>query len=293
MNTEKVDLHIHSAASDGTFRPDVLPALGRQAGLCAMALTDHDTVSGISSFLAAASSASIEAVAGVEISTAFLGREIHIVGLFINPECPELVDFLSGQRDLRNQRNQQMIAKLQNLGYDITLEELSAQAGGESVGRPHAAAILIRKGYFSHNQEVFDHCLKRGAAAYCPRQLPSPVDAIAVVHNAGGIAIWAHPLYSNKYARSHIRGVIRKLKPFGLDGIEVFYPGFTADQSSMLQELAGEYDLAISGGSDFHGDNIPAVKLGCGYGGLYVPESVLDGLKRCHRNKYEIQEIVR
>lgn len=296
MTIEKVDLHVHSSASDGTCAPADLPALARQAGLRAVALTDHDTVSGIAPFLEAGRKEGIEVIPGVEISTLFLGREVHIVGLFINPDCPSLLNFLTDLRTQRNQRNQQMVNKLQLLGYDISLEELQAQAGGESVGRPHAAAILIAKGYFSHNQEVFDRCLKRGAPAYCPRQLCSPTDAIAIIHQAGGIAIWAHPLYSNKYARSHIRSVIRKLKPAGLEAIEVSYPGFTPAQTQMLTELAAEQELAVSGGSDFHGDNIPAVKLGSGYGGLCVPYSVLANLKELHakistRQAFEIQTI--
>lgn len=283
MISERIDLHVHSSASDGTFLPAELPGLAAAAGLRAIALTDHDTVSGIKPFMAAAENTTLEGIPGVEISSGFMGREVHILGLFIDPDNADLQNFLTNIRGFRNQRNELMILKLQALGYEITMEELQAAAGGESIGRPHAAGILIQKGYFKRNQDVFDHCLKRGATAYCPRKLPGPASTIACIHRAGGVAIWAHPVYHNKFARSHVRGLIRRLKELGLDGIEAHYPGFTPAQHQMLLEFAGEYDLVVSGGSDFHGTNIPDIKLGSGYGGLAVPVAVLEQL-RSYRN---------
>jgi len=280
MIFERIDLHVHSTASDGTFPAAELPAMAVAAELGAIALTDHDTVSGVEPFLAAAAAIpGFEGVPGVEISSGFMGREVHILGLFVDHKNPELREFLTRVRTYRNQRNELMIKKLQTLGYSITMAELTAEAGGESVGRPHVAAILIRKGYFKKNQEVFDRCLKRGAAAYCPRQLPGPSSTIAIIHRAGGVAVWAHPVYANKFARSHVRGLLRRLKDLGLDGLEAHYPGFTPAQHQMLLELAAQQEVLISGGSDFHGTNMPDIKLGSGYGGLFVPAELLTKLR--------------
>jgi len=288
MIFERVDLHVHSMASDGTYAPAALPAMAVNAGLGAIALTDHDTVSGVAPFLAAAAKIDgFEGIPGVEISAGFMGREVHIIGLYIDPTEPGLNEFLTRIRAYRNQRNDLMVKKLQALGYDISMEELLAEAGGESVGRPHAAAILIRKGYFTKNQDVFDHCLKKGAAAYCPRQLPGPASTIACIHRAGGVAVWAHPVYHNKFARSHVRGLIKRLKVIGLDGLEAHYPGFTPAQHQMLLEMAAQFELQISGGSDFHGENIPDVKLGSGYGGLFVPAEVLYALRQYRESRLE------
>lgn len=285
MPGKNVDLHIHSTASDGTNSPAHIIELAMELELSAIALTDHDTVSGLEEFIAAAAARGIEVVPGVEISTSISGREIHILGLFIDYRNPELTAFLEKIRIDRNQRNENMIMKLRSLGYDITLEELKDKAGGESVGRPHLAALLIEKGYFKDNKEAFERCLRRGGPGYCHRQLPSPSDSIAQIHNAGGIAIWAHPVYRNKYARSHVRSVIKKLKPFGLDGIEGYYPGYTEHQHRMLLELAEEYELTVSGGTDFHGSNIPQIALGGGNGDLEIPETCFLELKKYWQQK--------
>ncbi len=282
MPTGNVDLHIHSTASDGTLTPAEIVARAQQQNLNAIALTDHDTVGGIDEFLAAASSTNLTAIPGVEISSLFSGREIHILGFFIDHHSPELLAFLDRIRDGRNARNDEMLRRLRSLGYDISLEEVKARCGGDSIGRPHLAAILIEKGYFKDSKQAFERCLKRGAPGFCPRKLPHPEEALRQIHGAGGIAVWAHPVYRNKFARSHVRGIIRKIKPFGLDGVEAYYPGYTPAQHQMLLELAEMFDLQVSGGTDFHGDNIPGLELGTGYGDFAVPEECFVRLKRYH-----------
>ena len=160
-----LDFHTHSSASDGSDSPAELVRAAQRAGLSAIALTDHDTISGLPEFLRAAGDSGVTAVPGVEISANLYNKEIHILGLFVDPVSPGLNAFLEAVRSKRNIRNQQMIEKLNIIGYQITLEELQNAAPGESVGRPHVAELLVKKGYFASIQEAFDSCLKRGARA--------------------------------------------------------------------------------------------------------------------------------
>ena len=274
-----VDLHSHSTASDGSYSPSELVDLANDQGLSALALTDHDTVSGIDEFLQASSYSELEAVPGVEVSVEYGGKEVHIVGLFIDWHCESLLALLSEIREHRNQRNELIIEKLRNMGYEITLQELLDVAGGESIGRPLLAKILIEKGYFTEVQEVFDKCLKRGAPAYCPRVLPTPAKAIDEIHKAGGLAVWAHPLYRAAKERTYLRKVLRELVKYGLDAVEAYYTSFSSDQTASVLAVAKEFSLDVSGGSDFHGANQNGVMLGCGYGDLSVPYEVFEKLR--------------
>ena len=277
---EYIDLHTHSTASDGSCSPSELIALAVDKGLKALALTDHDTVSGIDEFLAAASAhPGIESIPGVEISVEYNGKEVHIVGLFINHKTESLLELLTEIRTHRNERNELIIKKLQEMGFEITLQELLDVAGGESICRPLLAKILIEKGYFSEVQEVFDKALKRGAPAYCPRVLPSPEKAIDEIHKAGGTAVWAHPLYRTANDRSYMRKVLRTLVDAGLDAIEAYYTSFTPAQTRAVLDVAEEFSLPVSGGSDFHGTNIEGVSLGSGTGELKVPYEILEPLR--------------
>ena len=275
-----IDLHSHSTASDGSFSPSELVAKAEEIGLSALALTDHDTVSGIPEFIEAASKNKVvETIPGVEVSVEFMGKEVHIVGLFIDYTSESLLEMLSEIRNHRNQRNELIIAKLQGMGFEITLQELLDIAGGESIGRPLLAKILIEKGYFTEVQEVFDKCLKRGAPAYCARVLPSPDKAIREIHNAGGVAVWAHPLYRTANDRAYLRKVLRELTKFGIDAMEGYYSSFSEGQTRAVHDVAEEFSLLISGGSDFHGTNQKGIELGKGYGSLVVPYELLEKLR--------------
>jgi predicted metal-dependent phosphoesterase TrpH len=275
-----IDLHSHSTASDGSFSPSELIVKAEEIGLSALALTDHDTVSGLPEFMEAASGHdSIEAIPGVEVSVEFKGKEVHIVGLFVDFTCSSFLDMLSEIRNHRNQRNELIITKLQGMGFDITLQELLDVAGGESIGRPLLAKILIEKRYFTEVQEVFDKCLKRGAPAYCARVLPTPERAIREIHNAGGVAIWAHPLYRAANDRTYLRKVLRELTKFGLDAVEAYYTSFNTAQTRAVMDVAEEFSLPLSGGSDFHGANQKGIELGRGFGELAVPYELLENLK--------------
>lgn len=274
-----IDLHTHSIASDGSDTPSELLALALEKKLSGIALTDHDTLSGLPEFLSSAQGKNIVAVPGLEISSSLYNKEIHILGLFIDPSSRKLEDFLVHTRLNRNVRNSQILEKLNIIGYQITLEELEEFARGESVGRPHLARLLVKKGYFETIQDAFDHCLKRGARAYSPRVLAPPEESIRVIHEAGGLAFWAHPVYrSTGGERSFVRRYLRHLVPLGLDGIEAFYSLFSVSQHTMIMEMAKEFNILVSGGSDYHGMNQPSIQLGSGCGSLEVPDSVLEML---------------
>ena len=278
-----VDLHTHSAASDGSDSPSELLAHAVEAGLHGIALTDHDTVSGIPGFLDAAAGKAIRAVPGLEISSTLFNREIHILGLFIDHTSETLAAFLKEIRKNRNARNAQILQKLNIMGYAISQKELDGCAGGESVGRPHFARILVEKGYFQTPQEVFDRCLKRGARAYVPRVLPTPGESIGVIHEAGGLAIWAHPVYRASGERAFVRKYLKRLIGHGLDGIEAYFSLYSFAQHSMLLDASAEHHILISGGSDYHGKNQPSIRLGTGGGSLAVPDEVLDKLEQAWR----------
>ena len=281
-----IDLHIHSTASDGTKTPAEILSLASAKKLGAVALTDHDTISGIPEFLSeSAKFPAIKAVPGVEISLKHYDYSIHVLGLFIDHKSELLNDFLCEIRKNRSKRNEMIIAKLRKHGFDISPEEVNAEAGGESAGRPHFASILIRKGYFSEPQEAFDKCLKRGRPGYCDRILPVPSAAVDVIHKAGGIVIWAHPMSHVDADRRTLLKILKFLVGKGIDGIEAYYPSFAPEQNEYLLSVAEKYGLAVSGGSDFHGDNMKGIDMGAGSGTLAVPYSVYEKLEEFSRGK--------
>ena len=281
-----IDFHIHSTASDGTKTPSEILSIASGKNLGAIALTDHDTISGIPEFLSeSARFPAIKAVPGVEISLKHYDYSIHVLGLFIDHKSEILNDFLCEIRKNRSKRNEMIVMKLKKHGFDISLEEVNAEAGGESAGRPHFASILIRKGYFSEPQEAFDKCLKRGRPGYCDRELPMPSAAVDVIHKAGGIVIWAHPMSHVDADRRTLLKILKFLVDKGIDGIEAYYLSFTPEQNQYLLSLAVKYGLAVSGGSDFHGDNMKGIDMGTGSGTLAVPYSVYEKLEEFSKGK--------
>ena len=275
-----IDLHTHSAASDGTVSPEKIPELAVETGLHAVALTDHDTISGIAPFLEAAKKHPfLRAVPGVELSTDYAGREIHVVGLFIDPENAALLEFLAEQRAERIRRNERMLKKLASLGYPLPGDapEFIRFFDASAIGRPHFAAALRRLYGFSDLQEVFRKLLGRGRPAYVRRKTPDPVRAIEVIHAAHGVAVWAHPVYRQKDESSFVRRFCKKFAPLGLDALECFYSLFGPGETELLTRIAREFQLARSGGSDFHGEHSTA-KLGTGMGKLSVPDDLLEEL---------------
>lgn len=275
-----MDLHTHSNYSDGLCKPAELVTLAARHGLRAIALTDHDTIDGIAEFMAAGRLVQeVATVPGVEISTSCFNREVHIVGLFISPDNTRLAYFLDQAKKERNRRNISIAARLTGLGYPIDVETLGrSHDEGKVVGRPHFARYLVDNFGFGTMDEVFDKLLKRGAPAFARRELPEPEEAINAIHAAGGVAVWAHPIYRRQNERSWCRKVLKRLAPAGLDAIEAYYPGFDAQQTAVVRELAATFKLALSGGSDFHGTPEDYDVEGSNSVALQVPGELLEEL---------------
>jgi len=247
------DLHTHTTASDGTMSPAVNVRLAWEAGLGAVAITDHDTVSGVAEALAEGARLGIEVVPGVEISTVAGNQDIHVLGYYIDIEQPLFLSRLASLRETRDQRNELIIARLQQLGVAVTMSEVRKEAAGDqrrgdTIGRPHIAAVLLRKGYVASIQEAFDRYLASGAAAYVNPPRIAPETAIAWIRAAGGAAVLAHPgLYDDD-------ALVESIVQAGVDGIEVFHADHTSEDEQRYALLAERYDLVATAGSDFHGE---------------------------------------
>lgn len=278
-----IDLHLHSTASDGSYRPSELVDRAEELSLYAISITDHDTITGIKEFKERIDKTNIKGIPGVEIAGDWNGKEIHILGYWIDDEDEELLNLLQEIRDNRNKRNNKIVEKLNENGYEVVLEEILEEAQGESIGRPHIASLLMKKKYFSSVSEVFSNCLARGGSCYVPRVLPTPKRVIETIHEAGGIAIWAHPLH-RAHSNNKVISAIDYFKRLGLDGIESYYTEFSKNQHKLLLEKAEENQLAISGGSDFHGANQPEIFMGSGRGDLKIPDTVYDNLRSFYQN---------
>ncbi|MBR7127222.1 MAG: PHP domain-containing protein [Lentisphaeria bacterium] len=276
-----IDLHTHSTFSDGSCTPTELVKLAAETpNLRALALTDHDSIEGLDEFFEAGKQyPQLELISGVEVSTLYGSKELHLVGLFIDYHNEELRNFLNMLKKERLDRNIVMAKRLFSLGYEIDYNELPYHRD-DSLGRVHFAKYIMEKYDFPSIQAVFDQLLKQGKSAFVGRNLPWPSEAIKVIKNSGGIAIWAHPIFQERsHARSYARRIIRKLKPFGLDGIECHYSMFSPAQTAALTEIAESLEVLGSGGSDFHGSNRPSVQLGVGGGFMHIPYCVLTKMK--------------
>jgi 3',5'-nucleoside bisphosphate phosphatase len=276
-----IDLHTHTTASDGTASPAELVAAAVGAGLSAVAVTDHDVTFGAAEAVAvaAATGAPIEVVPGVEVSAEWPRGQMHLLGLFIDPEDRAFRGWLEEILGGRDARNARIVARLRELGVDVELAEVEAVAGEGAVGRPHIAQVLVAKRAAASLREAFDRFLGKGAAAYFDRLRATPVEAIARIHAAGGLAVLAHPHYCGAADEAELTAWVGELAEAGLDGVEVRYSTFTAADRQVAERLARRFDLLPSGGSDFHGANKPEVRLGRGRGDLAVPREYLERMK--------------
>lgn len=274
----RLDLHLHTTHSDGSCTPTEVIGLAHQAGVTALAITDHDITSGIPEAITAGEQYGIEIIPGVEISSLMGSSELHILGYFLDWQDTDLNQRLKSLRDSRHHRNPQIVDRLQRLGIDITYDEVRALAGSDSVGRPHIARALMNKGVVTSAKEAFDRFLGDGKAAYVPRELPSPADAIRWIKEAHGLAVLAHPTWV-KLADQPLAELIRRLKADGLDGMEVYYSTHAARQTREYLSLAQQLGLLVTGGSDFHGLTKPDIEVGIGKGSLHIPTSLLPKMK--------------
>ena len=277
---DAADFHTHSLSSDGAVRPAEIAALAEQKKLAAVALTDHDTVNGIPEFMAEKQRyPELRLIPGVELSSMFNNRELHIVGLDIDINNSELLEFLEKMRIERVARAEKMALKLAALGLPVPEEEWRPL---NVVGRMHFAKLLSKyyPEKFPTPDTVFEVLLRRNLPGFVPRALPHPAEAIAHIHHAGGAAVWAHPVFAAAGERSWLKRVLKHIVPAGLDGIEVHYVTFTPEQTALVEENAAQYNLMCSGGSDFHGVGLPVCEIGTGRGGLKVPAAMLDELDK-------------
>jgi predicted metal-dependent phosphoesterase TrpH len=260
-----VDLHTHTTYSDGTCSPSDLLDLAIGKNLKAIAITDHDITSANSEALLIGKKSGIEVIPGVELSVDYPNPyhgHLHLVGLFIDPDNETLNKSLQIVRQARDKRNHKIVARLNELNMDISYIDLVTLAGQGAVGRPHIARMMVDKGYVSSVTEAFQRFLKNGAPAYFDRMRLAVDQAIGLIHQAGGIAIIAHPTTLGFPTFDELSESILQLKDRGLDGFEVFCADHTAKSISQMLEFAGEHQLVVSGGSDFHGDVKPEQDLG-------------------------------
>lgn len=279
-----VDLHAHSRCSDGTFTPSELVDYAIEKGLSAVALTDHDTVDGLDEIIAYAEGKPIEVIPGIEYSTEYNNRDVHIVGLFIDYKAPVFLEYLSRFKQSRTDRNHKLCNNLQGAGIDITYEALREAFPDAVITRAHYAKYLLDKGYVKSRNEAFDRYLGDHTPYFVHREKVTPEEVIQVTLAAGGIPILAHPtLY--KLGREQLEVLVSRLKQAGLMGMECFYSTYSPSEEKQMKALARKYNLLPSGGSDFHGVNKPGLDLGVGYGKLFVPEDILVRLKKALSTK--------
>ena len=259
------DLHLHTSASDGLYSAQEIINMGKAKGLSYISITDHDTINGLISISGYSSKDNLKIIPGIELSTEYYGHEVHILGYSLDPQNSKLNKFMLFLSESRQNRIQNIVQKLQTLGYKINMDSVLKHASGSSsLGRPHVALALIEKGYFSNIDAAFKALLDRGAPGYVPRVHLRPHEAIQLIIDAGGIPILAHP------GTFFSAALFKYLLKSGLRGIEVFYPEHDLDEEAYFYQLASNNDLIITGGSDFHGyDHEDHMN----FGNIFIPNS--------------------
>jgi 3',5'-nucleoside bisphosphate phosphatase len=280
-----IDLHVHTNCSDGTYAPAEVVALAAARRLTAIAVTDHDTVSGVKNAAAAGKIHKVEIVPGIEISADTDRGAMHILGYFVDPGDPVLLGALEELQKNRRERVTRILKKLLDEDIVVSEREVLREAQGGVPGRPHVARAMFYGGYVRNLQDAFDKFLRKGAPAYVEKTKLSPDKAIELIIQAGGVAVLAHPYTLEETGKEAYFDRILQLKNLGLQGIETHYPNHSSILSQTFAEIASELDLVITGGTDFHGDNKPAIKLGL-VNGRSLPYSILESLKARHGSNH-------
>lgn len=278
MQPRFVDLHTHTTASDGSDTPSELVRKAAEGKLTALAVTDHDTVSGLDEAVAAGEQFGLEVIRGCELSVSSRYGEVHILGLWLPKNCAELEIELGMLRAKRDERNSRILERLQRAGVPLTQADVLAESRGETVGRPHIARALLRHGHVATMQEAFFRFLAKGGVAYEPKDVLSPAEGVSLLANLGATVSIAHPMLI-RCPREWLDSTVAGLVPLGLSAIEAYHSEHSSGDERYCADLAGRYGLALTGGSDYHGSAKPQISLGRGRGGLRVTEAVLDRLK--------------
>ncbi len=280
-----VDLHCHSTASDGTLAPAEVVQLAKRNNLTALALTDHDTVGGVAEAAEEARKVGIDFIAGIEISAEYPAPgTLHILGYGVDPTNPALAKLTETLLAGRDNRNPRIVAKLNELGVAVTMTEWENEAGGSVLGRPHLAAVLLRKGYVSSIKQAFDKYLGQGAPAYFDKERLTPRQAIERIGASGGLPVLAHPVQLRTENDAQLVRVVKDLFVLGLAGIEILHSDHDDVWVEKCTCLADRFGLIKTGGSDFHGSNKKDIDLGLARG-RRVPRELFDRLVARHRQQ--------
>lgn len=279
-----VDFHMHTTHSDGTYSPEELIRACKEKNLSCVSVTDHDTLSSFDACQDEAWKQGIELIPGIEISATFEPGTMHILGYFMDRNHPRLKAVLEDIQKIRRERNASMIAKLNELGIEITLEEVLQEALGEvdpdikQIGRPHFAKVLVKKRAVKDKKEAFEKYLGKGCPAYLDKQRLTPEEAVDLINEAGGIASIAHPKQM-KVDDATMENEIKKLAGCGLGGLEVYNSCQDIEENAVYLKMAKKFDLVATGGSDFHGEAKPSVQLGFAGAGIQMGYEMVDALR--------------
>jgi len=267
--TKRIDLHLHTNCSDGVYSPAELLDMVRAKNLSAFSVTDHDTLRGYWQVKELLVAGDPELISGVELSITVNSDELHILAYLFDPNHAALVRELDEFQQRRNHRGRLIVQKLNDMGVDISYEDVQATAGGAVMGRPHIADTMFRLKAVRTYEEAFEKYIRNDGPAYVPKRNFTPKQAISLVHQAGGVTVLAHPVIDDTYRYTEM------LVALGLDGIEIYHPVHRQSDTDMLKHLAARHRLLVSGGSDFHGRN---GRYGT-VGSQNVPEECLNKLK--------------
>jgi len=278
-----IDLHIHSTASDGTLSPIEILTQAQDLNIKAISITDHDTLDGSKDALSFGIPSSVKFLTGVEISSEppppfSCAGSFHILGYAVDVDHPDLNHTLTMLKDARKSRNPRILKRLSRLGIEIAIDEVRHLAGNNLLGRPHIAQLMVQKGYVRSINAAFDNYLGNGKPAYVDRFRFECEETIKAILNAGGIPVLAHPFLLGIKENDTLEDLIAVLAEMGLKGIEVYYPEHTKNLIEYYSRLASRYNLLITGGTDFHGDIQPGIKMGVGRGDLFIPYELYEKL---------------
>lgn len=275
---ERIDLHTHTTASDGIYSPSDLIEMAIKRDLTVMAITDHDSVDGLEEGMDFSKDKDFELIPGIELSIEYTGGSFHLIGLYIDFYNRELIEITEKLKRLRGERVIMIIEDLNRYGIDISIDEISSLASGNSVGRPHIARVLVEKGYASDVNAIFQSFMVKGKPGYVKKEKILIDEAIHIIKQAGGISIIAHPITLNFKTFDNFEKQIQELIVHGLDGIEVYSSMHKHEEILEFNRIANKYNLIISGGSDFHGDKDK--ELGICIDGEPIPPYILDNLEK-------------
>jgi 3',5'-nucleoside bisphosphate phosphatase len=282
-NKSIIDLHIHSTASDGTYSPKEIIALAEKLNIAAIAITDHDTIDGSKEAFTTGIPTCLKLLTGVEVSAVpppsfFCSGSFHILGYSFHLDDQLLNQALSGLQIARENRNPAIINLLNNLGINVSIQEVIGLAGDGQAGRPHIARLMVEKGFVRSIDEAFDRYLAKGKPAYVDKYRIECSTIIGIIIGAGGIPVLAHPALIELGDGSRFEELIIKLKEMGLKGIEAYYPEHSEKETSYYLKLAKKHDLIVTGGTDFHGSLKPDINMGVGRGDFHVPYYLYENL---------------